>query len=80
MNSFLIFQPILTILVSKFMVYRAFSDQTYILLGLRSPLKKQKFENNGNIHVYSYRAGADLLGYFFQKYRYSVNLLQVFPI
>ena len=33
-----IFQPILMILVSKFMVHRAFSDKTYLLLGLLSPL------------------------------------------
>ena len=33
------FQPILMILVSKFMVYRALADKTYLLLGLRSPLK-----------------------------------------
>ena len=37
-HNFLIFQPILMILVSKFMVYRAFSDKTYLSLGLRSPL------------------------------------------
>ena len=37
--NFLIFQPILMILVSKFMVYRALSDKTYVLLGLWSPLK-----------------------------------------
>ena len=37
-HNFLIFQPILMILVSKFMVYRALSDKTYLLLGLRSPL------------------------------------------
>ena len=35
----LIFQPISMILVSKFMVYRALSDKTYLLLGLLSPLK-----------------------------------------
>ena len=34
----LIFQPILMILVSKLMVYRAFSDKTYLSLGLLSPL------------------------------------------
>ena len=34
-----IFQPILTILVSKFMVHRALSDKTYLLLGLLSPYK-----------------------------------------
>ena len=33
-----IFQPILMILVSKFMVHRALSDKTYILFGLLSPL------------------------------------------
>ena len=33
-----IFQLILMILVSKFMVYRALSDQTYLSLGLLSPL------------------------------------------
>ena len=37
-HNFLIFQPILMTLVSKFMVYGAFSDKTYVLLGLRSPL------------------------------------------
>ena len=34
-----IFQPILIILVSKFMVYRALSDKTYLLLGLLAPLR-----------------------------------------
>ena len=32
------FQPILMILVSKFMVQRALSDETYLSLGLLSPL------------------------------------------
>ena len=32
-----IFQPILMILVSKFMLHRALSDKTYLLLGLLSP-------------------------------------------
>ena len=37
--NFLIFQPILmTLVVSKFMVYQAFSGKTYLLLGLWSPL------------------------------------------
>ena len=35
-----IFQPILMILVSKLMVHRAFSDKTYLSLGLLSPLRK----------------------------------------
>ena len=34
-----IFQPILMILVSKFMVHRALSDKIYLLLGLLSPLR-----------------------------------------
>ena len=37
-HSFPIFQPILMILVAKFMVHRALSDKTYLLLGLLSPL------------------------------------------
>ena len=34
-----IFQPILMILVSKFMVHRVLYDKTYLSLGLLSPLK-----------------------------------------
>ena len=34
-----ILQPILMILVSKFMVHRALSDSTYLSLGLLSPLR-----------------------------------------
>ena len=34
-----IFQPILMILISKFMIHRALSDRTYLLIGLPSPLK-----------------------------------------
>ena len=33
-----IFQPILMILVSKFMVHKALSDKSYLLVGLLSPL------------------------------------------
>ena len=33
-----IFQPILMILVLKFMVHRALSNRTYLSLGLLSPL------------------------------------------
>ena len=40
-NNLPIFQPILMILVSKFMVYRALSDKTYLSLGLLSPLDKR---------------------------------------
>ena len=32
-----IFQPILIILESKFMIHRALSDEAYLLLGLLSP-------------------------------------------
>ena len=37
-HNFPIFQPILMILVSKFMVHRALFNKTYLLLGLLSPL------------------------------------------
>ena len=39
-HNFPIFQPILMILVSKFMVPRALSDKTYLSLGLLSLLTK----------------------------------------
>ena len=42
-HNFLIFQQILVKLVSKFIVYRALSDKTYLLLGLRSPLIFQQW-------------------------------------
>ena len=38
-HSFPIFQPILMILVSQFMIHRALSDKTYLSLGLLSLLK-----------------------------------------
>ena len=38
-HNFPIFQPILMILESKFMVLRALFDKTYLLLGLLSPLR-----------------------------------------
>ena len=37
-----IFQPILMILVSKFMFYKALSYKTYLLLGLLSPLNAKE--------------------------------------
>ena len=40
-NNLPIFQSILMILVSKFMVHRALSDKTYLSLGLLSPLSIQ---------------------------------------
>ena len=39
-HNFLIFQLILLIIVSNFMVHRNLSDKTYLLLGLLSPLIK----------------------------------------
>ena len=36
--NFPIFQPILMIIVSKFMIHRALSDKRYLSLGLLSPL------------------------------------------
>ena len=41
-NSLPIFQQILMILVSKFIVHRALSAITYLSLGLLSPLKTSK--------------------------------------
>ena len=40
-HNFPIFQPILMILASKFMVPRALSDKIYLSLGLLSPLMCQ---------------------------------------
>ena len=37
-HNFSIFQPMLMILVSKFMVHNALFDKTYLSLGLRFPL------------------------------------------
>ena len=39
-HNFLIFEPILMILVSKFMIHRVLSDKTYLSLGLLSPLSQ----------------------------------------
>ena len=46
-HSFPIFQPILMMLVSKFMVHRALSDKTNLSLGLLSPLKLSLETPNG---------------------------------
>ena len=43
-HNFPIFQPILMILVSKFMVHRALSDKTYLSLGLLSLLKNNMYQ------------------------------------
>ena len=53
-HNFLIFQPILMTQVSKFMVYRALSDKTYLSLGLRSPLSfilKTQISNLLNLNL-----------------------------
>ena len=42
-HNFPIFQPILMIFVSKFMVRRVLYDKTYLSLGLLSPLKPNLF-------------------------------------
>ena len=39
-HNFPIFEPILIILVSKFMIHRVLSDKTYLSLGLLSPVSK----------------------------------------
>ena len=46
-HNFPIFQPILMILVSKFMFHRALSDKTYLSLGLLSPLRGLNGKQNG---------------------------------
>ena len=45
-------QPILMILVSKFMVHKALSDKAYLLLGLLSPLKWYRLLYNKNNSLY----------------------------
>ena len=42
-HNLLIFQPILMIFVSKFMVYRALSEKKYLSLGLLSPLSSSQY-------------------------------------
>ena len=51
-----IFQPILMILVSKFMVYRAHSDKTYLSLGLLSPLSFASARGYSNLRFYRGRS------------------------
>ena len=53
-HNFPIFQPILMILVSKFMVHRALSDKTYLSLGLLSPLNMTwKWHNQRTMNIKS---------------------------
>ena len=47
-----IFQPILMILVSKFMVHRALSDKTYLSLGLLSPLNSFQLCDRFGIEIW----------------------------
>ena len=54
-HNFPIFQPILMILVSKFMVHRALSDKIYLSLGLLPPLKShQRLKYTTNLSVTSH--------------------------
>ena len=43
-HNLLILQPILMILVSKFMVHRGISGTTYLSLGLLTPLSNRRFK------------------------------------
>ena len=47
-HNFPIFQPILMIIVSKFMVHTALSGKMYLSLGLLSPLSKQRGSRSGS--------------------------------
>ena len=47
-HNLLIFQPILMILASEFMVHRALSDKIYSPLGLLSPLNSDSSESSGD--------------------------------
>ena len=42
-HNLLIFQPIMMLLVSKFLIHRVLSDETYLSLGLLSPLSDNLF-------------------------------------
>ena len=50
-HNFPIFQPILMTLVSKSMVYKALSNETYLLLELRSPLNKNVYDYVLNTNI-----------------------------
>ena len=61
-------------LVSKFMVYRALSDKTYLLLGLRSPLIK--WLRPKGLKVCSYvEKYAEFKNQFLKKIRWYTNWL-----
>ena len=60
------FQPILMILVSKFMVHKAFSDKTYLSLGLLKPAS--------NMRLYDYRRPNNL---FYAQFFLADTLCQV---
>ena len=47
-HNFPIFQSILMILVSKFMVHRALSDKTYLSLGSLSPFAQLRLRSSSN--------------------------------
>ena len=59
-HNFPIFQPILMIIVSKFMVHTALSDKMYLSLGLLSPLSRQRgsrsdFSSKFNLNLVTLR-------------------------
>ena len=72
-----IFQPILMIHVSKFMVYRAHSDKTYFLLGLLSPLS-----SNGMILANDFTAllRTVQLVCTYQSFTFNSRMYHTFPI
>ena len=64
-HNFPIFQPILKILTSKYMVHRALSDKTYLQLGLLSPLI------NLIVHEHSCKILSSLYYYYYCQMIYS---------
>ena len=61
-HNFPIAQPILMTFVSKFMVDRALPDKTYLLLGLRSPLRAYTKKNYTHVNPQFYRIKVGLAG------------------
>ena len=69
-HNFPIFQPILMILVPKFMVHRAPSDKTYLSLELLSPFKRLSLQLLSFFEIF----------YFLFKSFVKVELSYVFTI
>ena len=53
-HNFPIYQPILMILLSKFMVHRALSDKTYLSLGLLSAVSSNATAGH-TVQIYMHR-------------------------